>query len=242
MVISGDGTHVLYGASVNSFGDKELPITVTFKLDTTPPTVTCVGKPPSFRFGDRHAVIAATVADAISGPASPIVNSRVDTSTVGLQNATLAGSDVAGLTSYATCPFTVLPPALKPTPKLGWTLAVTHLFTDVRQLYVLDVAPGAAVTVACHGKGCPFSSRTIAAADRSRAALCTGSPRGRPRRVELTRLFAGRHLSVGTQLSVRITKPQTIGRIWQFTTRSGRDASYRTGCLPPGSLVLREHC
>jgi hypothetical protein len=58
----------------------------------------------------------------------------------------------------------------------------------------------------------------------------------------MTRLFARRHLGVGTRLSVSVTKSNTVGRIWLFTIRAGKDAAYQITCLAPGSSTPGVGC
>jgi hypothetical protein len=51
----------------------------------------------------------------------------------------------------------------------------------------------------------------------------------------LTQLFAGRHLGVGTLVSVSIAKPGWIGKSFVFTTRSAATPRIKVACLAPGS-------
>ena len=68
--ITGNGVHLLWAASMNSFGDKETPVAFAIEIDNNPPSMRCVGR-PSFVAGSRHKRVEATVADAVSGPPSP---------------------------------------------------------------------------------------------------------------------------------------------------------------------------
>jgi hypothetical protein len=157
--VTGDGIHTLWAASMNSFGDQELPVAFTIKVDTTPPRVRCNGR-PSFPAGSRHRV-SATVTDQISGPVTPIVSARANTSRLGVHRALLAGRNQAGFLLDVICNYVVTPINLKPTPKVTAAFAATGGATEVRQLVVTHVPGGAAaVSVTCTGTGCPFSSAT----------------------------------------------------------------------------------
>jgi hypothetical protein len=69
-VVSSDGHHVLYAASIDSAGNAEAPKRVAFKIDTTPPTVICEATPTTLlprnhKLVDVHTEVA--VLDALSG-------------------------------------------------------------------------------------------------------------------------------------------------------------------------------
>jgi hypothetical protein len=51
--------------------------------------------------------VTATVADAVSGPVSPVVSAAADTSSVGAIHAGLTGGDVAGRVVQAACGYKV---------------------------------------------------------------------------------------------------------------------------------------
>ena len=59
--MTGNGQHTLYAASVDNAGNKEMPVSASFKIDTTPPTVTCnaparnsAGRPGRAGLGEGH--------------------------------------------------------------------------------------------------------------------------------------------------------------------------------------------
>lgn len=78
---------------------------VTLKLDTTAPTVTCAA-PPSFALGASGRV-SAIVADAGSGPAAASISAPATTTSAGAGSVVLTGRDVAGNVRSASCPYTV---------------------------------------------------------------------------------------------------------------------------------------
>jgi hypothetical protein len=242
--ISGTGVHTLYAASMNSFGDQEVPVSVLVNIDTLPPTVTCNAE-PSFRAGARHAMVTATVTDSISGTASPTASARADTSNVGVHQATPIGLNKAGVELGVKCNYKVLALKLRPAPSIHWTFSVTGHTTTVRRLVVSDVPAGAEVNVACTGTGCPFSSAPNVTGAMCGAKPCTATSKQRRQRrsaVNVTALLAGAQLGAGGRFSVSVTKKNTIGGIWQFTTRAGKAPSHRAGCLEPGSSRPDKGC
>jgi hypothetical protein len=87
-------------------------------------------------------------------------------------------------------------------------------------LETVDHVPtGGRVTIACRGRGCPFSRKTFR----------------RARSVTLTRYFAGAHLLPGATVDVRITAPNSVGKDALLTTRSGAGPTEVDLCLPPGA-------
>jgi hypothetical protein len=233
--ISGDGTHTLYAAGVNAAGDKELPVSVTVNLDGPAPVVTC-GATPSFLVGARGASVKATVSDAISGPISPNVSTPVETSVIGARTAILTGANNAGHSTFRRCPYNVLPETLSPTPVLLWAFRPGPTSSAVKQLLVTRVPAHAAVSVTCRGPGCPFRTARGVLPKQKCNKRCRASL-GRTHAIDLAPLFAHIQLSVGTRLTVSVTKPRAIGRAILFTVRAGQDPSDRVACLKPGARV-----
>jgi Tol biopolymer transport system component len=104
-----DGQHTLYAASADGAGNKESPVSVSFKVDRTAPTVTC-GPAPTFILGSSGGPVTAPVADATSGPAQASISAavtNVDTATPGTKTTSLTGYDTAGNANAINCPYTV---------------------------------------------------------------------------------------------------------------------------------------
>jgi hypothetical protein len=74
---------------------------VDVSIDATPPTVAC-GPTPVFVLQGPGGLVSATVTDALSGPAAP-----ADVSTAGVHSVLLAGTDNAGNSTIAACPYVV---------------------------------------------------------------------------------------------------------------------------------------
>ena len=240
--ISGDGSHTLYAASINKFGDKELPVSVSVKIDATPPTVIC-GPTRSFTIGSRNALVTASVSDSLSGPASPEASAQALTFALGTFGVTVYGADRAGNIGDVGCTYTVVPAILKPTPVMHWSFSVQGRYTTVKRLLVTDVAPQAAVNVACTGTGCPFSSaRNVSGKECKGRKPCTAKSSKRPHTIDLAPLFAHVQLAARAQLTVSVTKPNTIGRVWLFTANGQKPPSHRVSCLEPGSTAVGKGC
>jgi len=95
---------------------------------------------------------------------------------------------------------------------------VSRGYTRVTRLFVSDATAGAIVDVLCAGKGCPFGHRR------------TG--------LELTRLFAGAKLRPGTTITVEISSPGLVGRVFEYRIRAGKIPRLRTLCVPGATPPL----
>jgi hypothetical protein len=102
-----NGIHTVYAASENGFGDEENPLSLTFKLDATPPKITCPKKPPVFSFGQKKAKLTATLKDSVSGPRSRTLTVRPDTRRRGSRTIKVRGTNNAGVSSTVPCRYTV---------------------------------------------------------------------------------------------------------------------------------------
>lgn len=243
--ITGEGAHTLYAASINAFGDKELPISVSFKIDSIRPTVTCNGT-PIFPLGAPHAMVTATIADpGGSGPLPPVASAPADASATGPGQALVGGSDNAGNSLATVCPYTVLPPALRPAPVLKWAFAPKRSYSTVTELRVTRVAAGASVSVTCHGKGCPFSAKQGVGEQQCRGHACKArkpKPRAPSRTVDLQPLFAHTRLKVGIELTIRVTQAHLVGRAFVVRIQASKPPSYSASCLVPGSSTPGRGC
>jgi len=201
--------------------------------------------PPSFRFGSGRHTMTATVSDSISGSVTPVVSARVKTTRSGSFTIALEGFNQAGTSAYAYCAYTVLPMTFKPAPDFGYALLSGRRYATVRRLVVVRVAATAAVNLVCRGSGCPFK-----AARNVTGKLCAGRPcvakrragHGSVRTIALTPLLAGHRLSPTARLTVSVTAPNTVGRVWQLTLRRGKAPSLSADCLEPGSVTPGKGC
>lgn len=101
------GSHVVYAASRDVQGNTESPVkSATFKIDRTPPTITC-GAAPVFVLNQSGAMVSAGVSDAGSGPVVNPVSQSVSTAAIGSFVAVLSASDNAGNTATLACGYSV---------------------------------------------------------------------------------------------------------------------------------------
>ena len=121
--------------------------------------------------------------------------------------------------------------SLKPDfPLIGASIAISTQsrtrFTKVLEVVVTAIPKGGRVELRCKPpkrarRACPFK--------RVKRAF----PDGR-RRIDLARRFKGRRLPVGTVIELRVTAPETIGKV--STRRVGRSSTKRRlQCLRPGA-------
>jgi hypothetical protein len=90
--------------------------------------------------------------------------------------------------------------------------------TRVLRLRVRDAPAGARVTIRCLGKRCRFERRRSKVKANGTANL---------------RRLVRRRLRPRTMLEVRITAPNSIGKVVRYPIRRGRLPESRTLCLPP---------
>lgn len=91
---------------------------VTVKRDATPPTIKCSSPAPSFAVGASGKQVTASVSDALSGPAASKASAAASTSSAGKKTATVTGTDRAGNSGSASCPYTVAPLSSVPVKSL----------------------------------------------------------------------------------------------------------------------------
>jgi hypothetical protein len=249
-LVTTDGTHTIYAASQNSFGDQENPVSLTFKIDVTPPKITCGtatgATEPVFTYGQSSATVPGILTDSVSGPASLAVLADASTLSLGAHQANVRGSNLAGVSKTVKCPyfvqalsFTSLPGAkaevtAAPTstvgnPKAGHTKAGSSkpnapTAAIIEQMLVTAVPASASVAVECRGEGCPFGGwrRVLSATPKPKTKTKSTAGSARPRNADLTNLFRGKALGYGTQVIASLTAPNTIGRYVRFTITSGK--------------------
>jgi hypothetical protein len=103
---------------------------------------------------------------------------------------------------------------------VSYEFRATRTGARVLRMRVSDAPPGAAVELRCSGRHCPFKRRTPALRANGSASL--------------TKLF--RHsLRAGATIDVRITAPNSVGKVLRFEIRRRRVPQARRLCLPPGA-------
>jgi hypothetical protein len=111
--VSGDGQHVIYAASADTTGNKEVPVSKALKIDGTGPSVVWDAHPASYTL-DQLVTIGCSASDAGSDIASHTCGANglvaVPASTLGVGPHTLSASatDNAGNVGSAQTSFTVI--------------------------------------------------------------------------------------------------------------------------------------
>jgi putative metal-binding protein len=97
---------------------------------------------------------------------------------------------------------------------------VLKLFTRVAKLKVFGPA-GAGISLTCKGKGCPFKAK-------AQTVKASGH-------IDLTTLLKAAKLRPGAALTVRVTSPGTIARVFTYTARNGKLPKVTSAVPPPGA-------
>ncbi|MGZ4214354.1 MAG: FG-GAP repeat protein [Solirubrobacteraceae bacterium] len=237
--VAANGLHVLYAAATNAAGYTAAPVSRTFKIDTGKPRVKCAPT-PGFPLHGRGGLVAATVADRVSGPAAPIVAKRANVSRAGKKTLTLTGRDNAGNAQSVKCHYTVVAPKLPTQFTFGFSLPPSGAFTIFTALTAKKVPRGGQIKISCKGGGCPFAHRTVKA-PTTRLVCKRGHKHCKRKRapaltnINLEPLLAHRQLTPHAVLTLAATKPNTTGVISTFTVRKGAGPSVASKCLAPGS-------
>ena len=103
---------------------------------------------------------------------------------------------------------------------LQWQFRYHPSYTLVTKLQADGVARGTTILITCAGGGCPFTSSSI-------RPKTDGS-------INLLGAFRKRHLRAGSQITLRITRPNWIGKYYAFTVRAGRGPLIVLSCLGVG--------
>jgi len=120
-----------------------------------------------------------------------------------------------------------------PGPRIRTPVRYEFLYKGPRTHFTLlivnQLPAGGIVEVRCRGGGCPFATNRVKAKPGQK-------------RVTLTNLLKGRRLRVGATLEVRVSAPQTIGRVERFRIRRGKGPVHTVLCTPPGSNRAKARC
>lgn len=124
---------------------------------------------------------------------------------------------------------------------MTWAFRTSRDAVSIGGLAVHRAPIGARVVVQCAGHGCPHA-RTLAV----RVPRCKPTKKhrcGRPPTVEnvsLTRIFAHRSLARAARVTVRIVRPEYVGKVYVFSMK--RPGSPVVACLAPGEKVPGRGC
>ena len=127
------------------------------------------------------------------------------------------------------------------TATMQWAFYYTPKYTMVRNLVVNGASPGARVVVKCQGRGCPFASHSTFVTKGKRCGRTAKRSCPTPGTLDVTASFFGRHLAVGTRITVSVIRPGWVGKSYRFTVRARRGPRVQIGSLPvaltPGSAA-----
>ena len=154
--VASDGPHDVYAASEDNAGDDEAPVSASFKIDGTPPTVTCDVPTPTFMPGSAGGAVTAAVSDIGSGPVSPSLSADASATTAGAHTIDLTGQDEAGNTTTVACPYLVgyvfagfQSPLRKSTVKSGSTVPLKFQVQDASGQPISDEEAQSLVSPSC---------------------------------------------------------------------------------------------
>lgn len=245
------GTGAPAPAGVMTFENGTIPIGGCAKLAVNPTgqsvTVVC---PTSF------ATSAATLtAMFVPGTGSSLEGSTSPAVGVTITPAPTSSPSGTGTVSLVQVPVPAPVPAPAPsvvqvsegvlatiTSTMEWTFHYTPSYTQIRELAVNEVPAGATVLVGCHGRGCPFAHRNVVLARMKRCGARTSGMCSTHGGFDLTPGFAKRHLAIGTQITVVISRPSWIGKYYAFTVQARRGPRIRIACLAPGGTHPGQGC
>lgn len=215
------GTSITYTAAVAPPAPRPGPVQPTGSvefLDGSTPIGSCTSQPLSGGAASCTVSYPAAGAHQISARYSGDGNFTGSSSPVDQVSAVPAPTSVLG-TITAT---------------MQWAFYFTPRYTVVRDLIVNGASPGARVVVNCRGRGCPFASRATVLTRGKRCGRKAKRSCGTPGRLDLTAGFARRHLTPGTRITIRIVRPNWIGKTYRFTVRPRRGPRVQIGTLPAG--------
>ena len=244
--IANSGLHAVYAAASNTAGYASNPVSRTFKIDTINPTVRCVAS-PTFILRGKGGLVAATVSDSTSGAAASLIAGRANVRSTGRKTVTLTGRDNAGNTTTVHCGYQVAAPQVPTSFPFGYSLFRDGtMFTSLK---AKKVPKGATLTVTCKGRGCPFGRRTLHPAKKVKVCKahhkhCKTKAAPPFATFNLIGLLKNRHLPTNTKLTLKVTKPNTIGVTETFTIGKIGKRPKVTGpsCLAPGSNKPGKGC
>src|ERR1700743_2471281 len=133
---------------------------------------------------------------------------------------------------------------------MGWDFPkTTSTYTTIDSFTIAGVPGGAKVLLSCTAKhGCPISKHTVSV---PKHRVCKGKGKKRkckrvaPKQasVSLTRFVAGKHLTVGTKLTITMSEPAWFGKRFVFTmVKNAQPPDTVTAMAPGSSTRLCPNC
>jgi FG-GAP repeat protein len=149
-LVSTDGQHTLYAAAGDSTGSTSSVQSASFRVDRTPPTLTCDGTgPATFTIREAEGAVTAAVTDSVSGPVTTTATTPLTAAnlgSVGNRTAAVTAADLAGNTGTVNCAYQVgydvdiASPEPGDTFSAGTTVAVTFQLLDANGVPISDAS------------------------------------------------------------------------------------------------------
>jgi hypothetical protein len=121
------------------------------------------------------------------------------------------------------------------TSTMQWSFAYTRAYTKILALIVNRPPTGATVLVKCHGRGCPYTKHAMSAIRESRCGGTGTRTCSAHARINLRGGFQQRRLHPGTTITVVISRPGWIGKLYTFGIRASRGPRIQISCIAPGA-------
>ncbi len=125
--VSGDGAHTLWAAAMDFYGNRSTLIRADFRVDATPPALTCPAAGAFLLHSGEHAIGPAGVDASVSGldEAASALSGAIESESVGARVLTFTAFDLAGNSTSLDCTYNVIYdfggfyPPVEPAPTLN---------------------------------------------------------------------------------------------------------------------------
>ena len=129
---------------------------------------------------------------------------------------------------------------------MTWDFAPSATSTVVQDMLVKSLPGGAKVRLSC-SKGCPIKTQTASLAKHK---VCKGKGKKRKCKLavpksgnlDLTRFVHNKRVKVGSQITVAMIQPGSIGKQYVFRMVKNNQPSVKIQALAPGSTKLCPTC
>ena len=116
------------------------------------------------------------------------------------------------------------------TSLMQWIFHYHLSYTKIGSLIATGLSPQTTISLVCTGPGCPFHRHTVAVATGRHCTGGTGAC-STPSSIDLTPIFRGAHLRVGTTITVRISHTGWLGKYYRFVIVAGQRPQIIESCL-----------
>ena len=152
----------------------------------------------------------------------------------------------SGGSSKAATATIVLPKLGRINSTMTWDFAPSATSTVVQDMLVKSLPGGAKVRLSC-SKGCPIKTQT---ASLAKHRVCKGKGKKRKCKLvvpksgnlDLTRFVHNKRVKVGSQITVAMIQPGSIGKQYVFRMVKSNQPSVKIQALAPGSTKLCPTC